>query len=258
MYKRPRIIPCLLIDNQSMVKTVRFMNPRYLGDVVNAVKIFNNKGVDELVILDISATKQGRDPNFELLKDIASEAFMPLSYGGGITNIDQVQRLFSIGFEKVIINTALVQDEAFIKEAVSIAGSQSVVASIDYKTDVFGRTACYIKDGTKKVAISPDEFAVHAKNLGVGEILLNSINRDGMMEGYDIKTIRKVADSVTIPVIACGGAGQIEDFRMVFDQGHAHAAAAGSYFVYYGKNRAILISAPTEDELIQAGIYSDE
>jgi cyclase len=240
-----------------MVKTVKFEKPQYLGDPVNAVKIFNNKGVDELSVLDISATKLGKLPDFKLLKDIATEAFMPLSYGGGITTIEQIRELFSIGYEKVVINSALVRDPDLIRKAVAYAGCQSIVASIDIRYDILGRPSCYIAGGTKNVNISPIDLAKKAEELGVGEVLLGSINRDGEMKGYDIKLIKQVVDAVSIPVIACGGAGSIEDIKSVLEEGHAHAAAAGSFFVYYGRNRAILITAPTEEDYIRNGIYSN-
>ncbi len=258
MYRRPRIIPCLLIDDQRMVKTVRFDKPRYLGDVINAVRIFNNKGVDELAVLDISATRENRQPDFELLRDVSTEAFMPLSYGGGVKNMEQVHQLFSIGFEKVILNTALIEDEIFVRKAVAYAGSQSIVASIDYRTDAFGTQRCYTNDGKKRTEYTPIALAQRAQSLGVGEVLLNSINADGCMKGYDIKTVRAVADSVSIPLVACGGAGSMEDIKAVLEQGHAHAAAAGSFFVYYGRIKAILITAPTEQEYLKAGVFAED
>ena len=258
MYHRPRIIPCLLLERGNMVKTIGFSKPRYLGDPVNAVKIFNKKGVDELSILDISSTREHKEPDFDLLQDIATEAFMPLSYGGGITSISQVQKLFSIGYEKVIFNTSLVENPDLIQAAVEYAGSQSVVASIDVKTDILGQRSCYTHDGTSKSNHSPVTLAKEAERLGAGEILLNSINLDGMMNGYDLELVRSVADSVNIPVIACGGAGKLDDIKAVLTEGHAHAAAAGSFFVYYGMNKAILITAPSESEYVEHGIYSDD
>lgn len=257
MYHRPRIIPCLLLEHGNMVKTIGFSKPRYLGDPVNAVKIFNKKGVDELSILDISATREHRGPDFDLLQDIATEAFMPLSYGGGITSMSQVKKLFAIGYEKVVFNTSLVENPDLIKEAVDYAGSQSVVASIDVKTDILGRRNCYIHAGTVKTHLCPVSMAKEAEKIGVGEILLNSINRDGMMNGYDLELVSSVADNVNIPVIACGGAGKLDDIKSVLVEGRAHAAAAGSLFVYYGRNKAILITAPSESDYIEYGIYSD-
>ena len=258
MYRRPRIIPSLLLQEGGLVKTQKFDTPRYLGDPVNAVKIFNNKGVDELCILDISAPRTGGEPDYDLLHDIATEAFMPLSYGGGVHSLEQIQRLFAIGYEKVILNTALVETPDLIREAVAYAGSQSIVASIDVKTDVLGRSFCYIRGGREKTAFSPVRLARRAQELGTGEILLGSINRDGQMKGYDLSLVRSVADAVSIPVIASGGCGSMEDLQAVLEEGHAHAAAAGSFFVYYGRNRAILITAPSEEEYRNSGIYVDD
>jgi cyclase len=220
------------------------------------LKILNRKGIDEMAVLDISASKKGLEPDFELLTDMASEAFMPLSYGGGIKTLDQVRKLLAIGYEKVVLNTSLVEDEQLVKDAVALAGSQSVVASIDAKV-VNGQYKSVICDGTKVIDMSPVELAKHAEKLGVGEIFLNSIDRDGVMQGYDIDLVNQVVNAVDIPVTACGGAGGISDLKDVIENGHAHAAAGGSMFVYYGRLKAVLITAPTEEELTEAGIYSE-
>ena len=251
MFDRPRIIPCLLINNKDLVKTKNFKNPKYLGDPINAVKIYNEKMADELCVLDITRNKKGID--FGYLYSIATEAFMPLSYGGGIETIDPIKRLFRIGFEKVIINTNLVNNSELIKQAVSYAGSQSVVASIDVKKTLFGSQKCFINCGGRNTNISPIDLAKKAQDLGVGEILLNSIDCDGVMKGYDLNLIRKVSVSVHIPLIACGGAGCLKDLKKAIDAG-ADAAAAGSIFVYYGEKRAVLISYPDEEELVRAGL----
>ncbi|WP_406544886.1 AglZ/HisF2 family acetamidino modification protein [Pseudobutyrivibrio sp.] len=256
MFNRPRIIPVLLIDDRDLIKTINFKKPTYLGDPVNALKIFNRKGIDEMAVLDISASKRGAEPDFELLTDMASEAFMPLSYGGGIKTLDQVRKLLAIGYEKVVLNTSLVEDEQLVKDAVALAGSQSVVASIDAKL-VKGQYKCVICDGTKVIDMTPVELAKHAEELGVGEIFLNSIDRDGMMSGYDTKLINEVVEAVSIPVTACGGAGGISDLKDALQNGHAHAAAGGSMFVFYGRLKAVLITAPTEEELTEAGIYTE-
>lgn len=256
MFNRPRIIPVLLIDDRDLIKTINFKKPTYLGDPVNALKIFNRKGIDEMAVLDISASKKGLEPDFELLTDMASEAFMPLSYGGGIKTLDQVRKLLAIGYEKVVLNTSLVEDEQLVKDAVALAGSQSVVASIDAEV-VNGQYKCVICDGTKVIDMSPVELAKHAEELGAGEIFLNSIDRDGVMQGYDIDLVNQVVNAVDIPVTACGGAGGISDLKDVIENGHAHAAAGGSMFVYYGRLKAVLITAPTEEELTDAGIYSE-
>lgn len=258
MYSRPRLIPCLSLSERGLVKTTKFANPRYLGDPINTVKIFNGKGVDELCILDIAATSEGREPDFDYLKDIASEAFMPLSYGGGITNIEQAEKLFFIGYEKVVMNTAFIKNPDLISKLADLAGSQSIVVSIDVKNELFGKRCCYMNDGKTKVNTDPVTLAKKAEELGAGEILLNSINRDGMMQGYDIKLVQDVVRAVSIPVIACGGAKDIYDFKEVLQDGGAHAAAAGSLFVYYGEQKAVLITAPDEKELIKIGVYKQD
>lgn len=254
MLNRPRVIPTLLIDEGNLVKTKQFKNPDYLGDPINAIKIFNEKGVDELCILDITASKKRQQPNMDLLKIMASEAFMPLSYGGGVTGIDQIKTIFSFGFEKVILNTASYENPDLVHEASAYFGSQSIVVSIDYRTR-FGKEWCYTNDATKKTEYSPMEMAKKAELLGAGEILLYSVERDGMRRGYDIKTISHVAQNVNIPVIACGGAGSLDDMKEALEKGGAHAVAAGSLFVYFGSRNAVLINFPEESTLIQSNIY---
>jgi len=256
MYHRPRIIPILLIKNHDLVKTIRFTNPRYLGDPINAVKIFNGKNVDELCVLDITASSEKKEPNFDYLKDIAGEAFMPLSYGGGITSLEQIKKILRMGYEKVIINTAFYNNPELVKSASRYAGSQSVVVSIDVNTDFFGKMRCYSTDGTVKTKFAPIEAAQLAELLGAGELILNSINNDGIMCGYDIEMIKSIVDSVSIPVTACGGAKDISDIKKVLFEGKAHAAAAGSMFAYYGREKAVLINFPDENELLDAGIYN--
>ena len=256
MFTRPRIIPVLLYDDRDLIKTINFKDRTYLGDPVNAVKIFNRKGIDELSVLDIGATKNHREPDFELLKDIASEAFMPLSCGGGITNLEQVHELLAIGYEKVVINSELVRNPKLITESAEAFGSQSIVASIDAKI-IKGQYHCVINDGQEVTDKVPVELAREAERLGAGEIIINSVDRDGMMQGYDIELIKSVADAVKIPVTAIGGAGGIADLKNVLDEGHAHAAAGGSMFVYYGRLKAVLITAPNEKELKEARIYKE-
>ncbi len=256
MFTRPRIIPTLLIDDRDLIKTIQFGKRTYLGDPVNAVKIFNRKGIDELSILDIGATRNNREPDFELLKDIASEAFMPLSYGGGIKTVEQVHDLLAIGYEKVVINTGLIKNPVLIKKSAEIFGSQSIVASIDAKKNGEGYKCCIV-DGTETVDKTPVELAKDAERLGAGEIIINSIDQDGMMSGYDIELVKSVVDAVKVPVIAIGGAGEIKDLKNVLENGHAHAAAGGSMFVYYGRLKAVLITAPSEQGLTDAGIYKN-
>jgi len=242
--------------NRGLVKTTKFNSARYIGDPINTVKIFNGKGVDELCILDIRATAENKAPDFDYLKDIASEAFMPLSYGGGITTLSEIERLFYIGYEKVIINTSFVKNPSLVKEAVGFAGSQSIVVSLDVKNDFFGRKTCFISDGCSKIKGSPVELAKRAEELGAGEILLTSMSQDGTMEGYDIDLVKQVSEAVSIPVIASGGAKDIYDFKKVLNEGGAHAAAASSMFIYYGKQKAVLITAPDEKKLEEIGLYS--
>lgn len=255
MFTRPRIIPVLLVDDRDLIKTIKFDKRTYLGDPVNAVKIFNRKGIDELAVLDIGATLSNREPDFELLKDIASEAFMPLACGGGITSIEQIRELLAIGYEKVVMNTSLITCPDLITKAAGLFGCQSIVASIDAvkKGDKY---KCAIRSGTEIIDIAPAELAKEAEGLGAGEIIINSIDRDGTMNGYDIELVKAVVDSVTIPVIAIGGARGVEDLKMVLQKGYAHAAAGGSMFVYYGRLKAVLITAPSEKELIDAGIFT--
>ena len=256
MFTRPRIIPILLIDDRDLFKTVQFGERTYLGDVVNAVKIFNRKGIDELSILDIGASRSNREPDYELLKDIATEAFMPLSYGGGISSVAQVQKILAIGYEKVIINTGLIRNPEVVRDAVNLFGSQSIVGSIDAKL-VNGEYKSVICDGLEILDISPLELVKKAELLGCGEIIINSIDNDGMMKGYDLNLVKQISETVSVPVIACGGAGGINDLEKVIHQAGAHAAAGGSMFVYYGRLKAVLITAPSEKELTEVGIYKE-
>lgn len=254
MYLKPRVIPCLLIEDGYLVKTRKFKKRTYIGDPINAVKIFNEEGADELCLLDISSHKN-RAINFDLLEEIASEAFMPLSYGGGISSFEDVKRLFRIGFEKLIFNTAVMDNPSLIEEAVSFAGSQSIVASIDVKRDIFGHQYCFVDCGTRNTKIGIVEYVEEVQKLGVGEILLNSIDDDGMMSGYDLETIRRVTGIANVPVICIGGAGSVEDMAKAVKTAGAHAVAAGSLFVFYGPRRAVLINYPTESEQKKAGLF---
>jgi cyclase len=247
---RARVIPCLLLRNGGLVKTVKFATPTYVGDPINAVRIFNDKEVDELAFLDINATATGRGPNFELLADIASEAFMPFGYGGGISHIDQVKRLFALGVEKVILNTAVATDPGLISQAAALAGSSSVVASIDARRNWLGKYSVLVSGGRTDIMRDPVEYARQMEQLGAGEILLNAVHRDGTMEGYDLDLIRRVAAAVTVPVVAVGGAGKLEHLREAVANG-ASAVAAGSLFVFHGKHRAVLITYPKYAELEQ-------
>lgn len=234
-----------------MYKTTRFKNPMYVGDPINAVKIFNDKEVDELVFVDISATAESKRPDFERIREIASECFMPLCYGGGVRSIDDIKEVITCGVEKVAINSYAVENPAFVREATSELASSTIVISIDVKRDFFGKYHVYTQGGTRKTEWHPVEFAILMEKMGAGELLLTSIDRDGTQKGYDVELIKSVADAVSIPVIACAGAGQVSHFSEALEA-HASAVAAGSMFVFHGRHRAVLISFPSQEELKEA------
>ena len=246
--KRIRIIPVLLIQKGGLVKSVKFANHKYVGDPINAVKIFNDKEVDEIVILDISATTEKRGPNFSMIKELTSEAFMPLAYGGGITTLDQISTLINCGLEKIILNTSAFKNPALITEGAKKAGSQSIVVSIDVKKNIWGKYRVYIENGTDNTGMDPVTFAKQSENAGAGEIILNSIERDGTYGGYDTDLIQSVSKAVNVPVVAVGGATTVSDFNMAIQKG-ASAVAAGSMFVFQRPHRAVLISYPSQKEL---------
>lgn len=245
---KTRVIPCLLLRNGGLVKTFQFGKPKYVGDPINAVRIFNEKEVDEIVILDITATPEKKGPNFELIKDLASQAFMPLAYGGGITNIEQIEKLFSIGIEKVVLDTIVSTNPNLIKHAADIAGSSSVVVCMDVKSKLFGKPTVFNHAGKFDTKQDPVQFAKKIQELGAGELIFNSIDRDGMQKGYDLPMIEKISKAIDIPVIALGGAATLEDFRKAVDHG-ASAVAAGSMFVFHGKHKAVLITYPEYKKL---------
>ncbi|CUJ03974.1 AglZ/HisF2 family acetamidino modification protein [Achromobacter xylosoxidans] len=245
---RTRVIPCLLLKNGGLVKTRKFKNPTYIGDPINAVRIFNEKEVDELVFLDISATAAGREPDYELLGDIASEAFMPFAYGGGISTLEHARKLFKLGVEKVILNTSIAQSPALISQIAAEAGSQSVVVSIDVKRNLFGKYTVHSQGGTVSLDTDPVSHARSMERAGAGEILLTAIDRDGCMNGYDLPLITAVSNAVDIPVVASGGASSLHDFAQAKQAG-ASAVSAGSMFVFHGKHRAVLITYPAYSQL---------
>jgi cyclase len=245
---RIRVIPSLLIHKSGLVKSVQFKNYKYIGDPINAVKIFNEKEVDEIALIDIDATRNNRPPNFDFIAEIASEAFMPMSYGGGITTLDDIKRILQSGFEKVILNKVLYTNINLVSMAANLAGSQSIVASIDFKKSMFGGYKVYTDNGTKKTSYSPLEFAKVVENAGAGEILLNFIDNDGTYKGYEIDIIKTVSQNVSIPIIAIGGAGGLEDFAKAKKAG-ASAVAAGSMFIFQRPHQAVLISYPSQKEL---------
>lgn len=244
----PRVIPILLLKDLGLVKTIQFGNPRYVGDPVNAVKIFNEKEVNEIVFLDIQATRS-HVINYDMIKKISQECMTPLTYGGGVTKLEDIERLFKIGIEKVAINTAGSNNPRLITDASDAYGSQSVIASIDVKKHADSTYEVYVGNGSTPTGFDPVSYAVRAEALGAGEILLTSIDRDGTMVGYDIELIRSVSKVVKVPVIANGGAGKLHDLRDAYRDGKASAVAAGSIFVFFGRKKAVLITYPNRDEL---------
>jgi cyclase len=239
-----RVIPCLLLKDGGLVKTVRFSKPTYVGDPINAVKIFNDKEVDELVLLDITASVRQKPPDFRLLENIANEAFMPLGYGGGVRTEDDVRRILKIGFEKIVLNSVAASDPGFIRRAAAIVGCQSIVISVDVRKKLFGGYEVYTQSGNRGTGQDPVSFARRAQEEGAGELILHSIDRDGTMAGYDVPLLRQVTAAVTIPVVALGGAAGLPDFAEAVKAGGASAVAAGSLFVFHGKHRAVLINYP--------------
>jgi imidazole glycerol-phosphate synthase subunit HisF len=246
---KTRVIPCLLLKEGGLVKTIKFKHPSYVGDPVNAVKIYNEKEVDELLFLDIMATLERREPPLKMIAEIATECFMPFGYGGGLRSIEDIREIFRLGVEKVAINSYAVENPDFIHQVSEVFGNQSIIVSIDAKKNWLGRYEVFIEGGRRSTGLDPVRFATLMEKKGAGEILINSIDRDGTMSGYDLGLIKSISQAVTIPVIACGGAGTVEDFSAAVKKGGASAVAAGSKVVYQGRNRAVLINFPARDEL---------
>ncbi|MBA4320946.1 MAG: imidazole glycerol phosphate synthase subunit HisF [Flavobacterium sp.] len=247
----PRIIPVLLLKGKGLVKTVKFnkKTASYIGDPINAVKIFNDMEADELVFLDILASLENRSVSVETVKDIGDEAFMPFAVGGGIKTIDQIKELINAGAEKVILNTVSIENPELITQASGLFGNQSIIISIDVKKNSSGKYKVYSHCGSKETKLNPVEYARQVALLGAGEIMINSIDRDGTMEGYDLELVQKIADAVSVPLIACGGAGKLTDFYNAAKTGNASAVAAGSMFVFHGQKRAVLINYPSKEEM---------
>jgi cyclase len=245
----PRVMPCLLLRNTQLVKTINFKKPSYVGDPVNAVKIYNEKEVDELIVLDITASKENRGPSLKVINNLVSECFMPLAYGGGITNLEEMHAIFAAGVEKVAINSYAVENPDFIKEASKVFGSQSIIVSVDVKKNFWGKYELYDHCKGSYHKMDPLTFVKLMEEKGAGELLVNSVDQEGTMNGYDLGILKKITSAVTIPVIACGGAGELADFGKAIHDGGASAVAAGSMVVYQGKNRAVLINFPKREEL---------
>lgn len=246
---RPRVIPVLLLRQKGLVKTIQFDKYKYIGDPINAVRIFNDLEADELIFLDILASIENRTISMDLVKQIGDEAYMPFGVGGGISNLTDAMQLINAGAEKIILNSQVYFKPDLIKSIADVAGSQSVVVSIDVKKNWLGKYVVFVKSGKQKISISPLEYVKIAENEGAGEIIINSIDNDGIMKGYDLEIIKTIAEAVNIPVVACGGAGGLTDFRNAILAG-AHAVAAGSMFVYHGPRNAVLVNYPEKEELI--------
>jgi len=251
---RTRVIPCLLLKNRGLVKTISFADPKYVGDPINAVRIFNEMEVDELILLDIEASKNGTPPDFELVQDIISEAFMPIAYGGGIRRAEEAQRLVSLGVEKVVVNSAALRNRSLVHEISEKLGASSTVVAVDVKKDWLGRYRVYDAPAGKTTDQDPLTYIREAITGGAGEIFVNDVAREGTGKGYDIDLIRTLAPEISVPLIVCGGAGMLEHFRKAADAG-ASAVAAGSMFVYMGRHRAVMINYPPQRTL--EGIFKN-
>jgi len=244
---KPRIIPVLLMKNRGFYKGIKFKDHKYVGDPINTVRIFNDKEADEIAILDIEASRLNKSIDFDYLKEVVSEAFMPVGYGGGIKTVEDAKRLFAIGIEKVVLNTNAVLNFDLVRSLADKFGSQSVVFSLDVKRTLLGQRV-FIKSGTEKTKYEPLELALIMQELGVGEILLNDIDRDGTFEGYDLELIKSISSKLSVPLIACGGARNLDDFRLAIQAG-ASACAAGSMFVFHMPHRAVVISYPKYEDI---------
>jgi len=243
-----RVIPCLLLRNGGLVKTLKFDNPKYVGDPLNAIRIFNDKLVDELIVLDITASKENKEPNYALIEQFAGECFMPLCYGGGIKTVEQANRIFALGVEKICLQTSALKDLKIVTQLAERFGNQSILVSVDIKKDWRSKLKLYESYTGKTSNQDWKEFLIKAVEAGAGEIVLNSVERDGTMKGMDLDLIKKVSDIISVPLIAVGGAGSLSDIRAAVDAG-ASAVSAGAFFVFHGPHRAVLITYPKYDEL---------
>lgn len=245
---RPRIIPSLLVHDNGLVKTVNFKNPKYVGDPINAVKIFNEKEVDELAVFDIDATVLGKEPDYVLIKKLANQSRMPLCYGGGVRTVEQAQKIFGLGIEKIALSAAVIENPDLISQIANRVGSQSVIVVMDVKKKLMGGYEIYTHNGKKSTGINPIAFAEKAQKLGAGEIIINAIDQDGVMKGFDMNLIDKISEKISIPITVLGGAGSLQDIKKVMDRHGIIGVAAGSLFVFKGVYKAVLISYPTQKE----------
>lgn len=251
---KARVIPSLLLKGSGLVKTIKFDNELYIGDPLNAIRIFNEKEVDELILIDTRASAEYKRPPIKLIREIASECFMPLCYGGGIRSIEDISEILDAGVEKVAINTYAVENPQFVKRAAEAFGSQSIVISLDVKKNNKGKHEVFTQRGKRATGWEPATFAIMLQEMGAGEIMLNAIDRDGTLQGYDIDLIKSVTSVISIPLIASGGAGNLSHLVEAITYGGASAVAVGSIFVLHGKHRAVLISYPSLQELGAIGI----
>jgi len=246
---KPRLIPCLLIKDKGLVKTIRFNSPKYIGDPLNAVRIFNEKEVDEITIFDIDASTKSLEPDFKLIEKLAQECQMPLCYGGGIKTIENIKKLISLGVEKVSISSEIINNPELILKAVESIGSQSIVVTLDIRTGrLLKQDTIYTKNGKKSHSLKLVPFLRKIEEYGVGEIIINDINKDGLMNGYDISLIRKISKIVKVPLTFLGGAGNLNDIKVLWKTDSSLGAAAGSLFVFKGKYKAVLINYPSKEE----------
>lgn len=247
---RPRVIPILLLKNKGLVKSVKFSNYTYIGDPINAVKIFNDLRADELILLDILATKEKRCIGLDFVRQVGDEANMPFAVGGGIQTIREIKEIINAGAEKAVINSSAIKNPDFIKAASEEFGSSTVVVSIDIKKNFLGRQQVYTEGGSRSTGLDPVGWAQQMEANGAGELMVTSIEHDGTMQGYDLSLIRAISAAVNIPVVAAGGAGRLTDFKAAVSTAHASAVAAGSLFVYHGPRKAVLVNYPKNEELL--------
>jgi cyclase len=245
---RPRIIPSLLLHDKGLVKTINFKSPKYLGDPINAVRIFNEKEVDELAFFDIDATVLNKEPDYVLIEKLANQSRMPICYGGGVKTVEQAQKIFGLGIEKIALSSAVIKNPLLVSQIAERVGSQSVIVVLDIRKKFLGGYEVYTHNGKKSTGINPIQFAKELEVLGAGEIIINSIDQDGVMKGYDLNLIDKIAETISIPITVLGGAGSLSDIEKVIVRHGVIGVAAGSLFVFKGPYKAVLINYPTQLE----------